>query len=56
MSANLVQVSIYSVSPGEHLTLNIILIYFQKVYVFSNKLRLIMQMFVRFQEKDLLAS
>lgn len=56
MSANLVQVSIYSVSPGEHLTLNIILMYYQKVYVFSNKLRLIMQMFVRFQEKDLLAS
>lgn len=51
MSTNLIQVSIYTVSPGNHLALSRILMYFLKVLVFSNKLRVIMQMFVHFQEK-----
>lgn len=45
------QVRIYSVLPGDNLTLNRILMYFPKDFVFSNKLRLIMQKFVHFQEK-----
>lgn len=53
MSTNLIQVSINTVSPGNHLALSriLILMYFQKVLVFSDKLRVIMQMFVHFQEK-----
>lgn len=51
MSTNLIQVYICTISPGDHLTLNIILTYFQKVLMFSNKLRLLMQVFVHFREK-----